>query len=224
MKLCECGCGNPTNIITRSSGKYKKGEYYKFLAGHNPSSYKVKYPNGCKVCGGENYWRGYCRKHCWEDEFIKKSRINSVKKYELTDKGKLARRKSDDNYIKNNPDKYKQKIKNRYKNHKEKVLAYQSVIYKYGFKFNDNKELHKKLINFEMINKKIINTFNLKCPICDSEFIKKNSRQKTCGNKRCTDKLYAINNVIKKRKYYKEWYKKTKEKENERNNTIKRCS
>ena len=36
MKLCECGCGQPTKIIkgTNKNRGYKRGEYYKFLHGH----------------------------------------------------------------------------------------------------------------------------------------------------------------------------------------------
>lgn len=37
IKLCECGCGQPTNIIqnTNKNLGYKKGEYHRFVVGHN---------------------------------------------------------------------------------------------------------------------------------------------------------------------------------------------
>lgn len=209
MKLCDCGCGNPTNMITRSNKKYKKGEYHQFLAGHNPASHKVKYPNGCKICWGENYWRGYCRKHCWEDEFIKKSRINSIKKYELTDKGKLARRKSEANYIKNHPDKYKQKINDRYKNDKEKVLIFQSIKYKYGISAND--PVYENVKNFELLLRKFNRTIKLTCEICGKEYLKRNSRQKTCGDKYCSDRRYQLVNKDKIKAYLKQYHNNNKE-------------
>jgi len=37
VKLCECGCGQQTTIITKNDTKqgYIKGNYFKFLNGHN---------------------------------------------------------------------------------------------------------------------------------------------------------------------------------------------
>jgi hypothetical protein len=32
--LCECGCGETTTLNTRTNGKYRKGEYSRFVLGH----------------------------------------------------------------------------------------------------------------------------------------------------------------------------------------------
>lgn len=44
MKLCKCGCGESTNIITHTNKKfgYIKGEYFTYLKGHSPMSKKEK--------------------------------------------------------------------------------------------------------------------------------------------------------------------------------------
>lgn len=61
VKLCECGCGQPTKMIVMTSKRNKriKGEYNKFLLGHqNKGEGNHNYKNGvsftqhyCKKCG-----------------------------------------------------------------------------------------------------------------------------------------------------------------------------
>ena len=55
MKLCECGCGKPTSIIKRTCNKrgYKKGEYHKFIAGHNIAAPVQNVKMKCKYCDKE---------------------------------------------------------------------------------------------------------------------------------------------------------------------------
>lgn len=36
MKLCECGCGRPTKPARQSRTGYRKGEFQRFVYGHNP--------------------------------------------------------------------------------------------------------------------------------------------------------------------------------------------
>ena len=63
-KLCECGCGQPTSVITktqRSAGRIK-GQYARYLPGHNP---KTK-----KYVSKDIY--GYCACGCGEPVFRSK--------------------------------------------------------------------------------------------------------------------------------------------------------
>lgn len=62
MQYCQCGCNQPTNKITRSNPKrgYVKGEYHRYLPGHNPTGYRTI----------EKYFWSYCTPgmtgECWE--------------------------------------------------------------------------------------------------------------------------------------------------------------
>ncbi|WP_406227359.1 HNH endonuclease signature motif containing protein [Streptomyces anthocyanicus] len=64
VKLCECGCGNPTPIAKSNQPKSgtKKGEPARFLAGHRSKRPK---PEGCEVpdCLGKHFGAGLCVKH-----------------------------------------------------------------------------------------------------------------------------------------------------------------
>lgn len=51
MRLCGCGCGQPTNVATQTYGHrgIKKGDYFQFLAGH---SSRLKGTTGYPTAGG----------------------------------------------------------------------------------------------------------------------------------------------------------------------------
>lgn len=64
IKLCECGCGEPTPLAKQNqswSGR-KKGEPARFIAGHNA---RLGRPEGCKApgCTGKPHGAGLCMKH-----------------------------------------------------------------------------------------------------------------------------------------------------------------
>lgn len=63
MKLCECGCGNPTNPapFTAPSKGWIKGEPVRFLHGHNRRIETVK--DGRKRCGGCLEWKPFSGFH-----------------------------------------------------------------------------------------------------------------------------------------------------------------
>lgn len=43
MRKCECGCGQPTKLVTKTSKQsgYKKGDYLRFINGHNANPAKI---------------------------------------------------------------------------------------------------------------------------------------------------------------------------------------
>lgn len=71
MKLCECGCGGETNVITKSNAKrgYVKGEFFSFLPSHH-------FLSGPK----HHHWKGGLTRHVSGYVQVrdpKHSRINS---------------------------------------------------------------------------------------------------------------------------------------------------
>jgi hypothetical protein len=64
VKLCECGCGEPTTIAKKSdkpSGR-KKGEPARFIKGHHT---RLLRKEGCSApeCDGKHFATGLCQKH-----------------------------------------------------------------------------------------------------------------------------------------------------------------
>src|ERR1700690_3598741 len=55
QKLCECGCGNPTPIATRTRATYVKGEGVRFCLGHGGKGHgETRTVNGKLICSPEN--------------------------------------------------------------------------------------------------------------------------------------------------------------------------
>jgi hypothetical protein len=61
VKLCECGCGNPTNRAKRArkSAGIEKGDFAKFLPAHHFKLEKYKRKNRPELIGsGNGMWKG----------------------------------------------------------------------------------------------------------------------------------------------------------------------
>lgn len=55
---CECGCGELTKLMVRTKGDYRKGDYRKFVSGHNTRTYsneeqsrRANFNDGSKLRG-----------------------------------------------------------------------------------------------------------------------------------------------------------------------------
>jgi len=141
MKLCECGCGQPTKIIRRTHKKQGliKGKYLRFIIGHWLKTSRICNVEGCK----EKHWgNGLCQKHYYLKN--KEHVLKITKKYREEHKKQIKQYRQE----------HKEQRKQYYQEHKERIAEYSKQYYnahkeeidKYSRRnYNEHKEHYLKI-------------------------------------------------------------------------------
>ena len=91
-RLCECGCGQPTSIVTQTSTAegVRRGEYRRFIQNHH------RLISGNEVITKSDMWRGYSRAR-------KIQRADRCEKCGSDGDGLIDRHHKDQNQLNNDP-------------------------------------------------------------------------------------------------------------------------